>query len=89
MRILISILLFLCGCGLLAYSYIAPFVLLAGDLERSENFNDASKPVTTFLDYLMRGEIPQIVELFYGGAFVIAVSVVLLIVRGKPGAEEK
>ena len=81
MRILISIIAFLVGLGLIAYSYVGSLVSLVGDVGEHAQRGDDISAVSTVLDFLMRGEIAQLTGFFYLGGFVIAFSIVNLIVK--------
>lgn len=83
MRVLISILIFLSGCGLIAYSYIGAFALIAGDLDRTTSPFAAASVMMATLERIAAGDIPQMTGFLYGGVLLIAVSIVHLIVKPK------
>jgi len=79
LRIIASILLFLTGCGLIAYSYIGAFFDLASEVELSVREGNDSSAFATIVDFVLSGEVPQIPGFFYVGLLLIAFSVVNLI----------
>jgi len=79
MRIVISILLFLAGCGFIAYSYIASFATLAGDVEKSARNGEEETALAMIVDFILGGEIPQVTGFLYFGLFLIAFAFVKLI----------
>lgn len=78
---LVSILLFLVGAGLVAYSYVASLVSLAGDVERTAQTGDDASAFAMIVDFVMSGEIPQVTSYLYFGLLLIALAVVNLIRR--------
>lgn len=79
MRIGVSILLFLVGCVAIAYSYIASFLTLAGDVEKSARSGDEGTAFAMIVDFILRGEIPQVTGFLYVGLLLIAIAFVNLI----------
>lgn len=79
MRIIASILLFLAGCGLIAYSYIGAFFTLANEVEQSVRSGNDSSAFATIIDFFLSGEVLQMPGFFYFGLLLIAFSVVNLI----------
>ena len=75
------------GFGLVAYSYVGALVTLAGEIERAETPNAGAASFMELVGYMMSGEIPQMTNYLYGGAFLIVVAVIMLIVRKKPNDE--
>ncbi|GJL94647.1 MAG: hypothetical protein DHS20C05_10520 [Hyphococcus sp.] len=84
MRILGAILLFLTGAASVAYSYIGAFVTLAGEVETSLYGDAPLTAVSKIFQFISAGEIPQLTAFLYIGAFIIAVSVVILIMGKSP-----
>ena len=89
MRILTSALLFVAACGLVAYSYIGAYVKLVREMEQSETLEEVSAPVLQLFDYLATGGAPQYTGFLYFGLLLFAIAVVNLIVRVKPGGDNK
>ncbi len=83
MRILASILLFLVGAASVAYSYVGSYVDVIREMERSESFDETTGPIMKLFEYMMNGTAPQLTPFLYIGAFIIAVSVVMLIMGKK------
>ena len=83
MRIVASILLFLAGCGFVAYSYIASFVTLAGDVEKSARNGEEGTALAMIIDFILSGEIPQVTGFLYFGLLLIVFAFVNLI-RSRP-----
>ena len=81
MKILISILLFLSGLGLIAYSYIASVVTLVGDVEQTAQSGDEASAFALIVDFVLSGEIPQATGYMYFGLLLIVFAVVNLIRR--------
>ena len=81
MRIVISILMFITGLGCIAYSYVGSVVTLAGDVERSASNGNEVGAISMIIDFIMRGEIPQLTNYLYGGALLIVLAVVNLLLR--------
>ncbi|MEM9616328.1 MAG: hypothetical protein AAF936_00060 [Pseudomonadota bacterium] len=79
MKIVTSILLFLTGCGLIAYSYIASLVTLVGDVEQTARSGDESSAFAMIVDFILSGEIPQVTGFLYFGLLLIVFSFVYLI----------
>jgi len=82
MRILLSILSILFGAGLVVYSYIAAFIRLA---ELSVADVDAGNPIGAIgrvLSFINSGEVPQVMNFLYLGAFLIAAGVVYMLFGG-------
>lgn len=84
MRILAAILLFLIGAASVAYSYIGSYVDVIRDMENSESFEETTGPIMQLFEYVLNGTAPQLTPFLYIGAFIIAVSVVMLIMGKKP-----
>lgn len=87
MRIVVSLLLFLAGCGCIAYSYIGSLVAFAGEVEQTAGKDDGAAAFMIIVDFLLRGEMTQLTSFLYGGVFLISVAIVNLIVRSKPNDE--
>lgn len=83
MRFITSILLFLAGCGLIAYSYIGAAVLFADDVGKTADEGDPVSAFWMIIDLITGGTVPRLSGFLYGGALLIAVSIVTLIVRRK------
>lgn len=81
--------LFLAACGLVAYSYIGAYVQLVREMEQSETLEEVSAPVLQLFDYLATGGAPQYTGFLYFGLLLFAIAVVNLIVRVKPGGDNK
>ena len=79
MRIVLSILLFLAGCGAIVYSYIASFVTLVVDVEKSARNGEEETAFAMIVDFILRGEIPQVTGFLYFGLLLIAFAFVNLI----------
>jgi len=79
LRVIASILLFLTGCGLAAYSYIGAFFDLASEVELSVREGNDRSAFATIVDFVLGGDAPQIPGFFYVGLLLIAFSVVNLI----------
>lgn len=79
MRIVASILLFLAGCGFIAYSYIASLVTLVGDVEKSARNGEEEIALAMIFDFILSGEVPQVTGFLYFGLLLIAFAVVNLI----------
>ncbi|MBL4620737.1 MAG: hypothetical protein JKX88_11645, partial [Marinicaulis sp.] len=60
MRVIASILLFLTGCGLAAYSYIGSFFDLASEVELSVREGNDRSAFATIVDFVLGGDAPQI-----------------------------
>lgn len=89
MRILISILAFIVGLGCVGYSYVGSVLTLAGDVERSATSGNEVGAISMIIDFIMRGEIPQLPGFLYGGALLIVLAVVnLIITPAKPKNED-
>ncbi len=84
MRLLISALLLIAACGLVAYSYIGAYVELVREMERSETLDQVSVPVLQLMEYLVAGGAPQYAGFLYFGLLLFAIAVVALIVRDRP-----
>ena len=80
MRIVISLLIFVAGIGSIGYSYIGSFVSLAGDVEKTAAAGDDTGAVMQVIDFILRGEVPQLMDFLYAGMLLIAIAVVNLIV---------
>lgn len=83
MRILIAILIFLAGCGSVAYSYIAAFIQIATELETTKSVGAATSIMMETLQRIASGDIPQSTGFLYFGALLIAFSFVYLIGKKK------
>ncbi len=79
MRILASILIFLTGGGLIAYSYVGALVELAGDVGQSVQSGNEASAFARIIDFVLSGEIPQITGYLYFGLLLIVISIVILI----------
>ena len=79
MKIVISILLFLAGCGLIAYSYVASLFTLAGEVERTAQNGDDASAFAMIVDFILSGEIPQVTSFLYFGLLLVVLSFVNLI----------
>lgn len=80
MRILISVLAFIVGLGCFAYSYVGTVFRLVDEAGQSANRGDEMGAVSMIIDFMMAGEIPQLTGYFYGGALLIVLAVVNLII---------
>lgn len=84
MRIVISILMFIVGFGCIAYSYVGTVLRLAEDAGKSASDGDEIGAASMIIEFIMRGEIPQLTGYLYGGALLIVLGVVnLLLGRSK------
>ena len=81
MRVVISILMFIVGFGCIAYSYVGTVLRLAEDAGRSAGDGDELGAVAMIIDFIMRGEIPQLTGYLYGGALLIVLAVVNLLLN--------
>ncbi len=81
MRIVISILAFIVGFGCIAYSYVGTVFRLANDAGQSVEQGDEIGAISMIIDFIMRGEIPQLTGYLYGGALLIVLAVVNLILN--------
>ena len=81
MRIVISILMFITGLGCIAYSYVGTVLRLAEDAGKSASEGDEIGAISIIIDFIMRGEIPQLTNYLYGGALLIVLAVVNLLLR--------
>jgi len=81
MRIVVSILVFLAGCGCIAYSFIGSLVTLAGGVEKSMDEGDGLSAIGQVFEFVLRGEIPQLTGFLYVGLLFIAIAITNLIVR--------
>lgn len=75
MRIFLSIILLLLGGGLIAFSYVAAFVTLAGEIERELYGPTPLNALVKIMSYINSGEIPQLMGYLYGGAFIIIIAI--------------
>ncbi len=73
--------MFLAGGCLIAYSYVASLVTLAGDVERTAQTGDDASAFAMVVDFVMSGEIPQVTSYLYFGLLLIVLAVVNLIRR--------
>lgn len=82
MKIMIFIATLLTGLALIAYSYISAFIRLAeltgDDLDAGDPFGAIGR-VMAFME---SGEVPQMMNFLYLGAFLIAVGVIYLFFGG-------
>ena len=83
MKVIASILLFLAGCGAIAYSYIGSLVTLAGEVERTARDGHEASAFAAIVNFMMKGEMPQITGFLYAGLLLIVFAVVNLI-RNRP-----
>ena len=88
MRILISILAFIVGLGCVAYSYVGTVFRIANEAGQSANQGDEMGAVAMIIDFIMRGEIPQLTNYLYGGALLIVLAVVNLLLRPAKSKDE-
>ena len=88
MRILISILAFIVGFGLIAYSYVGTVLRLAKEAGQSAAQGNEAGAVSMIIDFIMRGEIPQLTGYLYGGALLVVLAVVNLIVTPAKSKDE-
>lgn len=82
MKILIVIVSFLIGLALIAYSYISAFIRLA---ELAGDDLDAGNPLGAMarvMSFINSGEVPQMMNFLYLGAFVIALGVIYMFFGG-------
>lgn len=79
MRIVISILAFLVGMGCVAYAYVGAVLRVAGDAGDAAKGGDEVGAVSMIIDFIMRGEILPIPGYLYGGALLIVLGVVYLL----------
>ncbi|MBT8470994.1 MAG: hypothetical protein HKN14_10865 [Marinicaulis sp.] len=88
MRIIISLLIFLAGIGSIGYSYIGSFVSLAGDVEKTAAAGDDTGAVMQVINFVLRGEAPQLMGFLYAGMLLIAIAVVNMIVT-RPKSDDQ
>lgn len=89
MRVLISVLAFIVGLGSIAYSYIGTVFRLASEAGQSASQGNETGAVAMVIDFIMRGEIPQLTGYLYGGALLIVLAVVnLIIAPARPKNED-
>ena len=81
MRIVISILMFITGLGCIAYSYVGTVLRLAEDAGKSASEGDEIGAISMIIDFILAGEIPQLTGYLYGGALLIVLAVVNLLLR--------
>ena len=81
MRIVISILMFITGLGCIAYSYVGTVLRLAEDAGKSAIEGDEIGAISMIIDFILAGEIPQLTGYLYGGALLIVLAVVNLLLR--------
>ncbi|WP_428409815.1 hypothetical protein [Hyphococcus sp.] len=89
MKILIVILTFLTGLALIAYSYISAFIRLA---ELTGDDLDAGNPfgaIDRVMAFMNSGEVPQMMNFLYLGAFVIALGVFYMFFGGSRKANDE
>ncbi len=82
MKILIFIFTLLTGLALVAYSYVSALIRLAeltgDDLDAGDPFAAMSRVMA----FMNSGEVPQMMNFLYLGAFVISLGVVYLFFGG-------
>lgn len=88
MRIFISILMFVVGMGCVAYAYVGSALRMANTARQSARDGDEVGAVSVIIDFIMRGEIPQLTNYLYGGALLIVLAVVYLLL-GKPKNDDR
>ncbi len=81
MRVIISILAFIVGMGCVAYAYVGSALQMANEAGRTARSGDEVGAVAMIIDFIMRGEIPQLAGYLYGGALLIVLAVVNLILN--------
>ena len=87
MRIVISILAFIVGIGCVAYSYVGAFVTLAGEIERDIDGATPFNAIGRIVSFISSGEIPQLTGYLYGGALLIVLAVVNLLLNNPKDAD--
>ncbi len=88
MRIFISILAMIVGFGYIAYSYVGTVFRLANDAGESVDQGDEIGAVSMIIDFMMSGEIPQLTGYLYGGALLIVLAVVNLLLNSSKNKDE-
>lgn len=88
MRIFISILMFIVGAGCIVYSYVGSVLQLADEAGQTAKGGNETGAVAMIIDFIMRGEIPQLTNYLYGGALLIVLAVVYLML-GKPKDDDR
>ncbi len=81
MRIVISILAFIVGMGCVAYAYVGSALQMANEAGQAARGGDEIGAVSMIIDFVMSGEIPQLTSYLYGGALLIVLAVVNLILN--------
>jgi hypothetical protein len=79
MRIVISILAFIVGMGCVAYAYVGAVLRVANDAGDAARNGDETGAVSMIIDFIMRGEVDPIPGYLYGGALLIVLAVVNLL----------
>ncbi len=88
MRIVISILMFIVGLGCIAYSYVGTVIRLAEDAARTADSGDEAGAISMVIDFIMRGEVPQLAGYLYAGALLIVLAVVYLLLGKSKDPED-
>ncbi len=87
MRIVISILAFIVGLGCVVYSYVGTVFRLAEDAGKSASDGDEVGAIAMIIDFILAGEIPQLTGYLYGGALLIVLAVVNLMLGKSRGSD--
>ena len=85
MKIVLSLLLFLAGLGMIAYSYIGAFLAIGSQLDAAETPLSAYALVMGTLESIAAGDIPRLTPFLYVGLLLIVFAIVNLI-RKRRGA---
>lgn len=88
MRIVISILAFIVGMGCVAYSYVGSVFRVANEAGDAVKSGDETGAISMIIDFIMRGEVDPITAYLYGGALLIVLAVVNLLL-GKQKEPER
>ncbi len=87
MRIVISILAFIVGMGCVAYSYVGSVLRVANEAGDAAKSGDETGAVSMIIDFIMRGDVDPISGYLYGGALLIVLAVVNLLLNNPKDAE--
>lgn len=82
MKVLIVIASLLLGIGLVAYSYIGAFIRLAELTGEDLDANNPFGAIDRVMTFINSGEVPQMMNFLYLGAFLIAVGIIYMIFGG-------
>ena len=87
MRIVISVLAFIVGMGCIAYAYVGSVLRVANEAGDAVKSGDETGAISMIIDFIMRGEVEPITVYLYGGALLIVLAVVNLLLGKQKDTE--